>query len=641
MKKYKIKDLISKLNFYTKAYDEGKPLISDAEWDKMYFELKSLEEETGIIYPNSPTQSIIYDVKNELVKVKHDHLMLSLDKTKDWNDFLKYFKDETVVGMLKLDGLTCSLKYKDGILVSAHTRGNGEIGEDILHNAMVINNIPKQIPLTEELILDGEIISSYKDFEEFSNDYSNPRNFAAGSIRLLDPKECQKRNLRFIAWNVVSKNWTTVIESFEKLENLGFEVVDWTSSWDWDAKEFLIDRAEERGYPIDGLVGRFDDIAYGESLGNTDHHSRAAYAFKFFDEVYESELIDIEWSAGRTGVLTPVAIFEPVEIEGAIIERASLHNLDVMEELLDVPYVGQKLRIFRANMIIPQIHDADGLPNEGSVTLIEIPNTCPICGEKTLKVKNCETHELICSNPNCTGKLINRLDFFVGKKGLDIKGLSKATLEKLLDWGWINSLKDIFELKNYRNEWIKKAGFGVKSVDNILNAIETSRKCDLDKFICALGIPLIGSVASKALVDCFNSWEEFQNAILDRFDFSKINNFGTEMSRSLLSYDYNESNEIVNNYIDFNKKEEVINQTMSDNISGKIFVITGKTNVYKNREELKIIIEANGGKVSSAVSNKTNYLINNDIESTSSKNKTAKSLNIPIITEEDFLKMLK
>ncbi len=641
MKKNKIKDLISKLNFYTKAYDEGKPLISDAEWDKMYFELKSLEEETGIIYPNSPTQSITYDVKNELVKVKHDHLMLSLDKTKDWNDFLKYFKDETVVGMLKLDGLTCSLKYKDGILVSAHTRGNGEIGEDILHNAMVINNIPKQIPLTEELILDGEIISSYKDFEEFSNDYSNPRNFAAGSIRLLDPKECQKRNLRFVAWNVVSKNWTTVIESFEKLENLGFEVVDWTSSWDWDAKEFLIDRAEERGYPIDGLVGRFDDIAYGESLGNTDHHSRAAYAFKFFDEVYESELIDIEWSAGRTGVLTPVAIFEPVEIEGAIIERASLHNLDVMEELLEVPYVGQKLRIFRANMIIPQIHDADRLPNEGSVALIEIPNTCPICGEKTLKVKNCETHELICSNPNCTGKLINRLDFFVGKKGLDIKGLSKATLEKLLDWGWINSLKDIFELKNYRNEWIKKAGFGVKSVDNILNAIETSRKCDLDKFICALGIPLIGSVASKALVDCFNSWEEFQNAILDRFDFSKINNFGTEMSRSLLSYDYNESNEIVNNYIDFNKKEEVINQTMSDNISGKIFVITGKTNVYKNREELKIIIEANGGKVSSAVSSKTNYLINNDIESTSSKNKTAKSLNIPIITEEDFLKMLK
>ena len=641
MKKYKIKDLISKLNFYTKAYDEGKPLISDAEWDKMYFELKSLEEETGIIYPNSPTQSIIYDAKNELVKVKHDHLMLSLDKTKDWNDFLKYFKDETVVGMLKLDGLTCSLKYKDGILVSAHTRGNGEIGEDILHNAMVINNIPKQIPLTEELILDGEIISSYKDFEEFSNDYSCPRNFAAGSIRLLDSKECQKRNLRFVAWNVVSKNWTTVIESFEKLENLGFEVVDWTSSWDWDAKEFLIERAEEKGYPIDGLVGRFDDIIYGESLGNTGHHSRAAYAFKFFDEVYESELIDIEWSAGRTGVLTPVAIFEPVEIDGAIVERASLHNLDVMEELLEVPYVGQKLRIFRANMIIPQIHDADGLPNEGSVTLIKIPNTCPICGEKTLKVKNCETHELICSNPNCTGKLINRLDFFVGKKGLDIKGLSKATLEKLLDWGWINSLKDIFELKNYRNEWIKKAGFGVKSVDNILNAIETSRKCDLDKFICALGIPLIGSVASKALVERFDTWDDFQNAILDRFDFSKINNFGTEMSRSLLSYDYNESNEIVNNYIDFNKKEEVINQTMSDNISGKIFVITGKTNVYKNREELKIIIEANGGKVSSAVSSKTNYLINNDIESTSSKNKTAKSLNIPIITEEDFLKMLK
>ena len=641
MKKYKIKDLISKLNFYTKAYDEGKPLISDAEWDKMYFELKSLEEETGIIYPDSPTQSILYDVQNELVKVKHDHLMLSLDKTKDWNEFLDYFKNKDVVGMLKLDGLTCSLKYKDGVLISAHTRGNGEIGEDILHNAMVINNIPKQIPLTEELILDGEIISSYKDFEEFSKDYSNPRNFAAGSIRLLDPRECQKRNLRFVAWNVVSNNWPTVVQSFTEIENLGFEVVSWTSSWDWDAKEFLIEEAERAGYPIDGLVGRFDDVAYGSTLGNTDHHSRAAYAFKFFDEVYESELIDIEWSAGRTGVLTPVAIFEPVEIDGAIIERASLHNLDVMEELLEVPYVGQKLRIFRANMIIPQIHDADGLPNEGSVTLIEIPNTCPICGEKTLKVKNCETHELICSNPNCAGKLINRLDFFVGKKGLDIKGLSKATLEKLLDWGWINSLKDIFELKNYRNEWIKKAGFGVKSVDNILNAIETSRKCDLDKFICALGIPLIGSVASKALVERFDTWDDFQNAILDKFDFSKINNFGTEMSRSLLSYDYNESNEIVNNYIDFNKKEEVINQTMSDNISGKIFVITGKTNVYKNREELKIIIEANGGKVSSAVSSKTNYLINNDIESTSSKNKTAKSLNIPIITEEDFLKMLK
>ena len=353
---YRIKELIEKMNEASRLDEIGQSLMTDQEWDEMYYELKALESETGVVYPNSPTQTIYYDVKNELTKIEHDHKMLSLDKTKDWNEFLRYFGDKPVVGMLKLDGLTCSLTYWDGYLIKAETRGNGKVGEDILHNARVVKSIPKQIPYKGKLVVDGEILCTWKDFKAFEGEYANPRNFASGSIRLLNSTECEKRNLTFVAWNVIEgfNNSNSFTDKLIALEQSGFIVVPWTSSFYWNAKEFLIEQATEEGYPIDGLVGRFNDIEYGLSLGETDHHSKAAYAFKFYDETYETHMLDIEWSMGRTGVLTPIAVFKPVEIDGSIIERASLHNISVMQEILGyIPYKFQKIEVFKANMIIP------------------------------------------------------------------------------------------------------------------------------------------------------------------------------------------------------------------------------------------------------------------------------------------------
>lgn len=353
-----IKELVDILNKHTEAYDAGHPTISDEDWDKMYFELEALEKIYGIIFPDSPTQKIHYKEVSSLEKIKHEHPLLSLAKTKDWNEFINYFEPKSVIGMLKLDGLTCSLTYENGRLMRAETRGDGVIGENILHNAQVIKSIPKRIKYRDRLVVDGEVICAAEDFKQFANEYANPRNFASGSIRLLDSKECEKRNLTFVVWNVAEgfNELNSFIDKLERVEELGFLTVPWVSSFDLDAKEFLIERAELYGYPIDGLVGRFDDISYGESLGVTGHHSKAAFAFKFYDETYPTKLIDIEWSLGRSNVLTPVAVFEPVIINSNIITRASLHNLSVMKNILgENPYVGQKINVFLSNMIIPQI----------------------------------------------------------------------------------------------------------------------------------------------------------------------------------------------------------------------------------------------------------------------------------------------
>lgn len=362
--KEELQMMTAQLNMWTKAYDEGHPVVSDKEWDELYFRLVDLERKSGIYLENSPTQIIKYEVVNELKKVKHNHPMLSLDKTKDMNEFINYFTSgKDVIGMLKLDGLTCSLRYVDGKLVSAETRGNGIIGEDILHNAKVIPSIPKKIKYKDELILDGEIICTNKDFEEFADEYANSRNFASGSIRLLDSKECSKRKLTFVVWNVVKGFEELGINYFQmkltKVERLGFNIVPWTSSIDLDWAEFLQNQAKIYGYPIDGLVGRYDDIEYGESLGSTGHHSRAAYAFKFYDEEYETELLDIEWSMGRTGQITPIAIFKTLSIDGSNISKASLSNISVMKETLgERPFVGQTIYVSKRNMIIPKIEKA-------------------------------------------------------------------------------------------------------------------------------------------------------------------------------------------------------------------------------------------------------------------------------------------
>ena len=357
----KLFELIEQANYYTKLYEEGTPEISDKAWDDLYFEIKKLEEELNIYPKNSPTQKINYEIVTSLRKVNHNHKMLSLAKTKDWNEFLQYFNNRDVVGMPKLDGLTCSLEYQNGKLIKAETRGNGLIGEDILHNAKVISSIPKHIPYYNNLVVDGEIICTESNFINFSNEYANSRNFASGSIRLLNSKECEKRKLTFVVWNVVSgfNESNSFIDNLEKVKELGFTVVPWTSSFDWDAKEFLINKAKELGYPIDGLVGRFNDISYGESLGETSHHSKAAFAYKFYDETYETKLLNIEWSMGRTGQISPIALFETVNIDGSDVSRASLSNITIMKKTLgEHPFVGQIIEISKRNQIIPKIERA-------------------------------------------------------------------------------------------------------------------------------------------------------------------------------------------------------------------------------------------------------------------------------------------
>lgn len=622
----KILRLVEELNAATAAYDVGAETLSDKEWDDKYFELVKLQAEENFYPKNSPTQNIFFDIKNELVKVEHNHKMLSLDKTKDIEVIKNFLKDNDYLVMYKLDGLTCSLRYLNGKLVSAETRGDGLVGEDILHNARVLNSIPKKINYKEELIVDGEVYCDLETFSKyFSEDYKNPRNFAAGGIRLLNAKECASRKLTFTAWEVIKgfDNLNLLSEKFEKLKKLGFSVVPY--------KENELELPKENiNYPIDGFVYKFNNIAFGRSLGSTDHHFKNAISMKFYDESYETKLLNIEWGMGRTGRITPIAIFEPVEIDGTIVEKASLHNLSIMEETLGKhPKVGQIVEVAKMNMIIPQIVNSD--LSSGGGPELKLPKVCPICGSELTETANENIRFLYCINSECQGQLVNRLDHFCGKKGLDIRGLSKATLEKLVGWGWVNSLKDIFSLKDYRKEWINKEGFGVASVDKILSAIEDAKKIKLDAFICSLGIPLIGKTISREIVKHIKSYEDFRKKIDEKFDFSKFEGFAEVKSDNLLNFNYTEADEL---YLLLSVENPKDLKNTSANIN---VVITGKLEYFKNRGELQSAIENAGGKVSSSISSKTDYLINNDLESQSSKNKKAKSLNIPIISEKDFI----
>ena len=640
----KIRELIEYLNYHTKCYDEGKPEISDMEWDIKYYELDKLEKEYSIYFNNSPTQSISYEVVNSLEKVVHNHDMLSLEKTKALSEVKDFLGNVPYLAMCKMDGLTCSLKYENGELVSAETRGNGKVGENILHNARVIPSIPKIIPYKDTLVIDGEIICTKEDFKEFENDYANPRNFAAGSIRLLDSNECSKRKLRFIAWDVIEglNDGKYLSDKFVSLRDFGFIIVPYCGYDDHerDINE-ITQMAEQFKYPIDGVVFKFDDVEYGRSLGQTSHHFKNALAFKFADDTVKSNLTGIDWTMGRTGVLTPVAEFNEIELEGSTVSRASLHNLSVLWDTLgEKPYFNQEVEVFKANMIIPQIKSA--VPFEESedefIGFINIPNKCPICGEPTAQKTDLFSTFLVCENPSCEGKLINKLDHFCGKKGLDIKGLSKATLEKLINWGWVSNYKDLFELKNHRSEWIRMPGFGIKSVDNILNAIESARVCDLPPFIAALGIPLIGSTASKEIVKVFPDWNSFMSAVESNYHFWDIPNFGFEMHSAITRFNYTEAKELYDNYLTVNAVQPQSSE-VENTLDGLSLVITGKLNHFKNRDELKAVIEARGGKVAGSISGKTSYLINNDVNSTSSKNASAKKLGVPIISEDAFIEM--
>lgn len=626
-------DLIQKLNNATEAYDRGEPYMSDREWDDLYFQLEKMEDEAGFTLPNSPTQKVIFEKVSELKKVEHNHLMLSLAKTKSVEEVESFLGDKPFIAMPKMDGLTCSLRYVGGRLVSAETRGNGQVGEDILHNILTLKSVPKTIPEEEELIVDGEIICKYNDFEDFKDDYKNPRNFAAGSIRLLDASECAKRKLTFVAWDVIKGiDWRVgfLTNKLNQLDRYGFETVFWVYENPKYAINDIKDMAEEYHYPIDGVVFKFNDIEYGKTLGSTEHHFKNAIAYKFYDETYETYLKDIEWSMGRTGILTPIAIFDPVDIDGSTVERASLHNLAIMEQTLHSSrgWQGQRIEVYKANQIIPQIYDAEA-DDEKTKYYFSHPVLCPVCKGVVKRVGD----NYVCSNPDCEGKLINRLDHFCGKKGLDIKGLSKATLEKLIEWDWVNNFSDIYHLADHKTEWISKPGFGPKSVSNILDAIETSREVELASFISAIGVPQVGLAIAKKLVMAAPSYEDFREKVNSKYDFSVLDGFADSKTQAILSFNYTAADEVY-------KEMKIINapkEEVKDNkLAGITVCITGRLKAFTNRGALIEIITSHEGKVVDRMSQTVEVLINNDIASESAKNKYAKEHGIPILTEEEF-----
>lgn len=633
-----IRNLIDKLNYYTKLYDEGKPEISDQEWDDMYFELAKLEALTGEYFEDSPTQRVNYQVVNQLNKVEHSHPMLSLDKTKDLDVVKSFIGKKDYIVMAKMDGLTCSLTYENGYLVRAETRGNGIIGEDILHNALQVKSIPNRINYKDKLVVDGEIICDYKTFERFSNDYKNPRNFAAGSIRLLDSEESAMRSLTFVAWDLIEgPSPDNLAEKFKILKEFNFIVVpfQWGDSLENEELEHSIKEIQNWcqicEYPIDGIVVKYNRVDEYEAAGRTDHHFKGGIAYKFYDEEYETVLRNIEWTMGRTGVLTPVAIYDDIDIDGTICNRASLHNLSIMKEQLYEPYAGEKIWIAKMNMIIPQVVRKEWIANDyhPGENDFDAPRFCPICGKATEIRQENNSKMLYCSNPYCEGKLLNRIDHFCSKKGLDIKGLSKATIEKLMDWGWVDSIKDIYTLALHKNEWIQKPGFGDASVEKILTAIYTTSFTTLDKVIAAAGIPEIGSRVAKDIAGHYETWTDFRAET----NYMKIDGIGEVMNTNLLTFDYTEMDYIVGNYLTIETKQQD-NQT--NNLEGKTFCVTGKVHIYKNRAELTADIESRGGRVVSSMSSKVDYLVNNDNTSTSAKNIAAQKAGIPIITEEEL-----
>ena len=662
MRENEIKKLVKELNHYRdQYYNHAISEISDHDYDELFDRLQKLESETGYILSNSPTQTVGYEVVSELQKVKHSHPMLSLSKTKSIEELDRFINGKPVIISCKLDGLTVLLTYEDGELVQAETRGNGELGELITHNAKVFDNIPLHIDHVGHFEVEGEAIITYKDFENINarlsdeQKYKNPRNLAAGSVRQLDSSIAKERHLKFIAWKIPEDGeHNTMRERLDYAEALGFDVVPRlcvTHIENEHVINILKIQANNLGYPIDGMVVTYDDIKYGESLGMTGHHPKHSIAFKFYDETVETELLDIEWTMGKTGVLTPVAVFNPVEIEGTTVERANLHNISVMFGLSNYKpwYKGMRIFVYKANMIIPQVASVI-YENSNNDNILDIPDVCPICRMETGQFTENRSTVLMCTNPNCKGKLLGVLKTFCSKQAHDIKGLSEATLELLINNGYLNNLRDLFYLKNDRVELTRLPGLGVKKVDGILQSIEKCRKTTLSKFICGLSIPLFGISTCKEIEKYETSkanecgmqiWDAFWDDVVNRRYLSNyIDGFGRVMDESFHTYmDANIS------FVQELSTEFIFN-SVSDNISagdnslnGKKICITGSLHHFANRDELVKNIESHGGKVVSSVSSKTDYLLTNDKESGSGKNVKAAQLDIPIISEEEYLSL--
>lgn len=636
----KIKTLIEELNNASIAYYTSVPIMSDYDWDKKYEELQQLERQENIIFPNSPTQNVGYTVSDKLNEVKLDHLMLSLDKTKSINDLKKFAGNKQCIVSVKCDGLSTTLKYVHGKLVSAVTRGNGYEGTDVLQNVLTIKNIPKKIPYDDELIIDGETIIGWDTFNKINESikdsdkkYKHPRNLVSGSLLLLDSKEAAQRNMRFVAWRVIKGfSHESVYEDLQDSKECGFEVVPMIPYIGCENLQTVLDTikdvADVNNIPYDGAVMAYDDYSYGESLGKTDKFFRHSIAYKYEDQLYETVLKDIEWNTSKTGLINPVAIFEPIDLDGAITTRATLHNISYIKKLS--LGIGDRIRVYRSNKVIPKVHDSIDKSNN-----FTIPDKCPICGEETKIVKENDSEVLMCMNDDCKGKLLGKLVHAVSKNSLSIDGLSEATLEKFISLGWLDSIKSIYHLSDYKSKMYNLEGFGKKSVDNLLESIENSRETTLDRFIYSLSISMIGKSTSKAIAEYFEY--DFGRFVTKTYS---VNCLGEVAYSNYKNYYTSHCDEILDlsNEFTFVKPNTIMVNSLS--LQEKTFVITGSLEKYGNRDELKSVIESYGGKVSGSVSSKTFALINNDVESSSSKNKKAKSLGVQIINEEQFMKLI-
>lgn len=643
----RIKELVELLNKAGKSYySEGRELMSNYEYDALYDELGMLEKETGYILSNSPTVNVGYEVLSELPKERHESPMLSLDKTKSPEALAEWLGSQKGLLSWKLDGLTIVLTYDNGQLQKAVTRGNGEVGEIITNNARVFKNVPVTIPFKGKLVLRGEAIITYSDFERINEQipeadakYKNPRNLCSGSVRQLNNEITAQRNVHFFAFTLVSAQDIDFDNSrqrqFEWLKDQGFSVVEYkmvTKDTILDTIEWFEKTIVTNDFPSDGLVILYDDIAYGDSLGRTAKFPRNAMAFKWTDETAETTLREIEWSASRTGLINPVAVFDPVELEGTQVSRASVHNISIVESLK--LGIGDRIKVFKANMIIPQI--AENLTQSGN---LEIPEVCPVCGGKTQIKQINDVKTLYCINEDCQAKHVKSFAHFVSRDALNIDGLSEATLEKFIQHGFLKNFCDLYHLEKFRDEIIALDGFGEKSYENLLTSVENSRNTTLPKFIYGLGIANVGLSNAKMIVQALgNDIEKVIHA--GRQGLEKIDGVGAVIADTFASYFENEKNKE-----EFYKLlQEMHIEKAPDNqnnqiLIGKVFVITGSLEHFENRNQLKERIEQLGGRVTGSVTGKTSYLINNDSHSTSSKNKTAAKLGVPVITENEFLEM--
>ncbi len=644
-KESRIKELVKLLNEASKAYyAEDTEIMDNFTYDRLYDELEALERETGIFMSDSPTRNVGYESVDDLPKMQHEKPMLSLDKTKDVEVLRAFIGDNKTLLSWKMDGLTIVITYRNGELYQAVTRGDGRVGEVVTNNAKVFKGLPVSIPFGGELIIRGEAYITYEDFEEINRQigdadakYKNPRNLCSGSVRQLNNEVTARRNVRLKAFSLVRAEGMDFENSHEKefiwLRKIGFDVVEYkaVTSADLDeAMDYFREQVSVNPFPSDGLVALYDDIAYGESLGTTAKFPRNSFAFKWADEQKETTLLEIEWSPSRTGLINPVAIFEPVELEGTTVSRASVHNVSIMKELK--LGTGDKILVYKANMIIPQI--AENLTRSG---IDPLPEKCPACGENTAVLSENGVETLVCRNPECPAKAIKSFALFAGRDAVNIDGMSEATLEKFIAHGFIKDFSDLFRLDRYKEQIVSLDGFGLKSYDKLTDAAEKARHTTLARVIGGLGIPGVGTAVGRLIANALgNDPRKVTDVSVE--ELTQIDGIGQVMAEAYRKWWDNEKNrsayEKLLEVLEFEKPKDT---SAPSALAGKTFVVTGSLNSYGNRNELKEYIENSGGKVAGSVSSKTDFLINNDHTSNSSKNKTAKELGVPIITEEEFI----